>query len=314
MKHNLAVTLTLIIFFLVAELFGLYAIGRDLKISKSSAGQIITSHPVTAVGARPEIKNSQTLIYIFVSVLIGTVLILLLAKFRQPRIWKFWFFLAVWMAMAICLGVFMRPWLAIMVAFALALLKILKPNPISHNVTELLIYAGIALMIVPLLNALWAFILLIAFSVYDMIAVWKSKHMVSLAEFQMQSRVFAGFFIPYKMKAAPVQSSARQVASAPKKAGRHKKTLAAEAQSQSAILGGGDIALPMIFSGAFMEQLVRVQALTKEAAFFRASIISLFATAALAVLLFKSEKGKFYPAMPFLTIGCIVGTIVAMLI
>jgi presenilin-like A22 family membrane protease len=317
MKHKLNVTLILIAFFIAAEIFGLYAISRDMKVSKAPTGEIITVHPDTAVGARPDIRNSQTLIYIAVSVLIGTVLILLLAKFRKPKIWKAWFFLAVWSAMSICLGVFMKPWIAISVALALSAIKILKPNPISHNITELLIYAGIALMIVPLLNAVWAFLLLIAFSIYDMIAVWKSRHMISLAKFQMDSKVFAGLSIPYSLKQGEKEKTSEMNYAPSKKTAREKAAKPAakseEGQPQLAILGGGDIALPMIFAGSFMEWTIR-GGLSKASALLHASVIIAFASVALALLLFKSEKGKFYPAMPFLTAGCAVGAIAAMLI
>jgi hypothetical protein len=45
-----------------------------------------------------------------------------------------------------------------------------------------------------------------------------------------------------------------------------------------------------------------------------ALLIVLGATLALAGLFYASKKGKFYPAMPFITAGCFVGLVIAYLI
>ncbi len=334
MKHTLSITLFLVIFFFIAQIFGLFVINKDMKVETTPSGQIETVHGETAIGERPEIKGSSTFIYMIVAVLIGTVLLLVFARFRGFNLWKIWFFFAVWMSMAISLGVFAKAGIALIIAFVLALLKIFRPTFIVHNGTELLVYSGIALLLVPLFTAFWAFMLLIAFSLYDMFAVWKSKHMVKLAKFQMESNVFAGFFIPYRRtkkgikaevakkpeKKAKEIKSAKMAAFAKKQKAYLQKQLpkaaapGAAEESTNAVLGGGDIALPMIFSGAIMEELVRMQNISKNIALLKASIIPIFAAIALFILLVKSEKGKFYPAMPFIAIGCIIGYIIVLLL
>ncbi len=50
-------------------------------------------------------------------------------------------------------------------------------------------YTGIAILFVPILNVFWMIILLIVISIYDAYAVWKSKHMVKMANFQMIKQV-----------------------------------------------------------------------------------------------------------------------------
>ncbi len=72
-------------------------------------------------------------------------------------------------------------------------------------------------------------------------------------------------------------------------------------------MGGGDIAFPMIFAGVVMDTLIRSMGFSKPSAFLMAMIIPLVVTVALFILLYKAEKDKFYPAMPFLTAGCLVG-------
>jgi len=43
-------------------------------------------------------------------------------------------------------------------------------------------------------------------------------------------------------------------------------------------------------------------------------IVVLFATISLLLLFVFAKKGKFYPAMPFLTAGCIAGWLLGLLI
>ena len=60
---------------------------------------------------------------------------------------------------------------------------------------------------------------------------------------------------------------------------------------------------PLLFSGV----LFKIYGWTALIAVFTSTI-------ALAYLLFKSEKGKYYPAMPFLTVGCLIGYVIIKLI
>jgi presenilin-like A22 family membrane protease len=51
------------------------------------------------------------------------------------------------------------------------------------------------------------------------------------------------------------------------------------------------------------------------AGFFWTAIASLIgATAGLTLLILNSEKGKFYPAMPFITLGAFTGLLVSWLL
>jgi hypothetical protein len=84
-------------------------------------------------------------------------------------------------------------------------------------------------------------------------------------------------------------------------------------KQKSAILGGGDVAFPLMFSAAVMESLI-FDGFTKQVAFLQSLIITLFVAIALWLLFIKSEKDKFYPAMPFLSAGCLVGYGIILLI
>jgi presenilin-like A22 family membrane protease len=244
-----------------------------------------------------------------VAILIGTGLILLLVRFRKFGIWKAMFFFAVWMTCSITLGVFIDPTLALIICVFFAFFKVIRPNIWIHNVTELLIYPGIAVIFVPLLDVTWVTLLLVAISAYDMFAVWKSKHMIGMAEFQTKSRAFAGVMISYKVKAAhKIAKAVKPLKGKRAAAAMAKHTALKEERDEykTAILGGGDIAFPLIFAGVVMDSMIKM-GVTKAAAFVYALVIPIVVAAALFSLLAFAKKDRFYPAMPFITVGCLAG-------
>jgi len=163
----------------------------------------------------------------------------------------------------------------------LGFFKVFRPRLITHNITELFVYAGIAVLFVPVMNLFSGVFLLLGISIYDAYAVWKSKHMIKLAKFQTKSKVFAGLFIPYQLPKGKIKKA--------------KKTKMVKVKH--AILGGGDIAFPLLFAGVIL----------KVYGFGWAFFIPPFSTAALTWLFLHSKKDKFYPAMPFLSAGCFLG-------
>tara|TARA_B100001964_G_C14104577_1_gene540891 strand:- start:373 stop:1071 length:699 start_codon:yes stop_codon:yes gene_type:complete len=226
---------------------------------------------------------------------------------KLGHFWKIWFFVAVFLTLSISFDVYIARVYAVVLALVLALMKTIRPNVYVHNFTEIFVYTGITIIILPYLNVVSAISLLVLISIYDMYAVWKSKHMIKLAKFQTQSKVFAGLMLNYgaqKKEEKVVKKEAKKEVS--------KKTKVVVKQ-KSAILGGGDVAFPLMFSAAVMESLI-FDGFTKQVAFLQSLIITLFVAIALWLLFIKSEKDKFYPAMPFLSAGCLVGYGIILLI
>jgi presenilin-like A22 family membrane protease len=157
-----------------------------------------------------------------------------------------------------------------------------------------------------------------------MYAVWKSKHMVAMAQFQTQSKVFAGLMIPYKQdeKSKKVEIFTKPVKEEITRTGA-PKIRAGQTSPKNAILGGGDIAFPLIFIGSVMNGLIlklheanpsMIINQIKAMAFLQSSIIILTSAIALTLLFVFAKKGKFYPAMPFLTAGCLLGWAITLLL
>ena len=293
MKHKLSVTILIVLIFLLSQFIGLYALNVNAKVVRTPTGETIVEHEDTVIGERPDLQGPETFVYILFAILIGTGLILVLVKLGKINIWKAMFFFAVWMTCSITIGVFIDPLLSLAISFLLAFFKVYKPNVWIHNLTELFIYAGIAIIFVPLLDVVWASLLLLSISAYDMFAVWRSKHMISLAEFQTKSRAFAGIMLSYRVKLKG--KIAKEKAKAEKTGEEFK----------NAILGGGDIAFPMIFAGVVMDSMMGT--LGKSLAFLYTLVIPAIVGVFLFLLLALAKKDRFYPAMPFLTAGCFVG-------
>jgi presenilin-like A22 family membrane protease len=292
MKHTIQVTLILLAVFLSAQILGLVIISRSVDKETTATTGVLTYKELPFGVGRPEIeKPSLSWIYIVISVLLGTGLVFLIMKLGKVFLWKGWFFLSVAFCLTAAFAAFVNQWVALGLAVTLGLIKVLKPNILIHNFTELFIYGGLAAIFVPIMNIFSAFMMLIAISIYDAIAVWQSRHMVKLAKFQASSNLFAGLYFPYgNVKEAKEKTK-------PAVTDSNKSTN----MEHTAILGGGDIGFPLIFAGVAM----------KEVGFGLALIIPTLVAVALALLLFKGEKGKFYPAMPFLSIGCAAGYVIA---
>lgn len=300
MKYDWEITLILTGLFLVSQVLGLGILYGDLDVISTPDGPQVV-HPPTAIGERPDVdtESGESVLFILSGVFLGTILLLLIIRFGQINAWKLLFFIAVITTITISLGVFLPALWALLIAAILTFLKIFRSNIVVHNVTEIFIYAGIAVLFVPLFNLFWITILLLAISAYDAFAVWQSKHMIKLAQFQTGSRLFAGFFVSRKEKAKGAKAKITKKVKGAVKRGKMEKVRAREA-----ILGGGDIAFPLIFAGVVMESLAIGGKLN---AFLLTLAIPVVLTLVLLGLLIKGEQGKFYPAMPFLTAACLIG-------
>ncbi|MGB9748411.1 MAG: presenilin family intramembrane aspartyl protease [Candidatus Woesearchaeota archaeon] len=315
MKHNLKITALVILFFLLSQAIGLGVLMKYVDYKKTKETGQISWKDLPYEIERPKVQESTSFIYIFAAIIIGTILLLGLIRTRVKFFWKLWFFLAVMSCLAISFSAFIPAGIAFLLATMLAFWKIIKPNFYVHNLTELFIYGGIAAVFVPVMNVFSASLLLIIISIYDFIAVYKIKHMVTLAKFQSSENVFAGLYMPYSKKESKLITSLKRrhgledksfETRKEKENENRKSNLKARTRNdfEIAILGGGDIALPLIFTGVILKTYGLLSSFT----------IILFSTLALTYLLFKSEKKKFYPAMPFITTGCFIGYISILLL
>ncbi|MGM5480786.1 MAG: presenilin family intramembrane aspartyl protease [Nanobdellota archaeon] len=317
MKHNVRITVLLLALFLVSQFLGLFLITYDVTpqivVDEDNVTRVNATYSDTAMGERPEFqRETGPLWYLVIGIAIGTGILLVLMRLKSGRhLWKAWYFLAVVIAISIALGVFLNHTLAVIIAVILAFLKIQRQSPIIHNVTEMFMYAGISFLLIPLFSTMWVSLaLLLLISVYDMYAVWKSKHMIKLAKFTTESQLFAGLAIPYAVEAKQKKQENHTGENHTYKTFRQTSKKHAKKKTKTsvkqAILGGGDIVFPLLFAGTVLQTLI-FKGMEKYTALLYTSFIPLAALVALALLFFKGKSDRFYPAMPFLTIGCLVG-------
>lgn len=310
MKHNIKITIILIAMFLVTQIIGLFVINFYENPNQE-----------LPYGMEPpaDINPQTSIISILFAFALAITLFFVLTRINAEKFIRLWFFAVTIIAIGLTINVLIlfllknppNPYeylsiIALIFAIPLAYFKIFRRNILIHNFTELLIYPGIAAVFVPILNVLGIIILLLAISLYDIWAVWHSKFMQNMAKYQIDKlKFFTGFFIPYagkeiKQKIKLLKQKYKNKSERVKESAFKK----AKIKINLAILGGGDIIFPIITAGVFF----------KYAGLIPALIITASATLGLLVLFILARKGKFYPAMPFLTIAMYLGMIVNWLI
>ncbi len=293
MKHSLKINIILISIFFISQIIGLAItnsyINHKLLVETGKVEFISLPYNIE----RPPLEQKSSFVFIFLAIIIGTILMLIIIRFKKSIFWKVWFFLAVTLCLSVAFSAFLNQYIAFPLAIIFGWYKIFKQNKIIQNLTELFIYGGLAAIFVPVINLFAAFVLLILISIYDFIAVLKIKHMVTLAKFQTKENIFAGISIPYEKTEKP--TAIKEI-----KAEKTKKE-----KIKTAILGGGDMGFPLLFAGVVMKNLMKENTILL--GFLKALIIPVFASIALFLLLILAKKDKFYPAMPFLTAGCFLG-------
>jgi len=294
MKHNIKITAVLLLMFLATQFIGLYVVDHYSK----------TDLPLGLES--PDLQGDREYSQMFLSIVVAFViaigLLLLLTHFKVEFLLKLWFLLVVVIALIISFMSIIPTFqyitlIALLLAIPLGLVKIYGHNLLVHNATELFIYPGIAAVFVPLLN-IWTIVaLLVAISLYDMWAVWKSGIMQKMAKYQIDKlKVFSGFFIPY------VSKKVRMKIKKMKKSELKKKKI----KVNVAILGGGDVIFPIIAAGVMMK--------TFPETIIPALLVIAGAALGLAYLFVFAKKKKFYPAMPYISAGIFIGIGISYLI
>ena len=275
-------TVILLVIFLLAQFIGIAVLYKYIDPAKSAATGKVEFKELP-IGERPPVEEKTSFLPIIIAILIGTGFLLLLMKYNLIWIWKVWFLLAAFFALTIAWDAFLPTTMAFVLAFIFAVWKVFRPNVLVHNFTELFIYGGLAAIFVPLFNLFSVIVLLLLISAYDAYAVWKSKHMITLAKSQAKAKIFAGLMLPYKLGKVSL--------------GKPKSGMKIKVKKvRTAILGGGDIGFPLIFAGVVL----------KEMGLWQSLFIPFGALLGLAVLLWNGKENRFYPAMPFISAGCFV--------
>ncbi len=214
-----------------------------------------------------EVTNS---IYYFLMIIGFTVFILLLAKFKGFL--KVIFYILIFLTYIYAFTPFFG-YLSFVLSLILLYLLIKKRNWIVINLSALLIAASITAIFGISFEPLPAIILLLALAIYDFIAVYKTGHMLKLADSVSELSIPILFIIPRRDK--------------------------------NAIMGVGDVVIPNILAvSAFFFNHCLVQAMLTIAFGYVGLII---------LMNYIEKKGGAHAGLPFLNTGAIIGYLIGFL-
>ena len=254
-------------------------------------------------------------------------LVSLIFKYKVDLIMKLWFLLVIIIASTISINsifignisnhyILASVFFTMSISIFLGIKKVFYPNKYLNYLTDVLIYPGIAVLFIHTIfgenitkNIVTLFSLLILISVYDYWAVRKSKIMTKMAKYQIEKlNVFGGILIPVmskedKLKLKNIRTKYKEKAEIEKQVKRSKIKFSA------AVLGGGDIAFTTIAMGILMHSYSS-KSLFGVPGLIPGLFVLLGSTLGILYIFIFGDKDKPYPAMPYITIGIILSTLI----
>jgi len=233
----------------------------------------------------PQISFSQFILNFLLATLF-IFLILRFVKFEKEKgtIFKILFILAVSLGGLLFLETWLPEPLSLIFVFVLIFWWLKKPSVLIQDLLIILGIAGTGSILGLSLNPLMVILLLVIFSIYDFIAVYKTKHMVRMAKAMLESRAILALVIP------------------PNIFGFRESLEKIQPGGKFLILGGGDIAFPLIFSVSLIPSGILHSFIV---ALF--SLIGLFAS---FWFFTKQKERKPIPALPPIALFSIIGYLI----
>ena len=233
----------------------------------------------------PQISFPQFILNFLLATLF-IFLILRFIKFEKEKgtIFKILFILAVSFGGLLFLETWLPEPLSLIFVFVLIFWWLKKPSVLIQDLLIILGIAGTGSILGLSLNPLMVILLLVIFSIYDFIAVYKTKHMVRMAKAMLESRAILALVIP------------------PNIFGFRESLEKIQPGGKFLILGGGDIAFPLIFSVSLIPSGI-----------FNSLIVALFSLIGLFASFWfftKQKERKPIPALPPIALFSIIGYLI----
>jgi len=187
--------------------------GNAVKMSKSSKIQVLVmllfvmAVQILALAITPAISASGNRVfedpasisnpfaYLFL-ILVFTGLLLLAIRLKKGKVVGGFIFLSVAASIYYVIVAFISPLLALMPTLAIMLLLRFYPEWYIIDAFGILVCAGISSLFGVSMTILPALLLLVVLAVYDAISVYKTRHMVSLAEGVIKIKAPLLFVVP----------------------------------------------------------------------------------------------------------------------
>ncbi|MEM5794480.1 MAG: presenilin family intramembrane aspartyl protease [Candidatus Aenigmatarchaeota archaeon] len=271
--------------FLLTQILGLYIGNEYIQLIKAGEAEPAFENPES-------VENSILLIFYM---LLMTGLIILIIKYRKTLI-RVLEAVAVFFASMITFD-FLFPVVILFVpvslilAFILTAWKILRPSVLNQNLAIIFSIAGAGAVIGASLGVLPVLVFIALIAIYDFISVFLTKHMVYIAkEITKTPTAFTAAF-PYKFEK-------------PKKVAVRGRKITKKFHVFQ--LGGGDIALPLIFSVSVLRSFGLIQAIF--------SMIGALIFLSILIYYVTKKPGMALPGIPWISCGMLSFFIISMLI
>lgn len=244
------------------------------------------------LGGLPESKSFSFTFadLIILVILFGTIFFLSRHKKAAHLSFKFFLILVVFSGSQVVFGSFISsPW-NLLIALIFTLLFSIGGNVFIHNLAMILGIAGIGAVLGLSISVEIGLILLVVMSLYDIIAVYVTKHMVAMARSMVEGGAIFGFLIPFEFRGF-----------------FYGKSKAREGIGQNfMILGSGDIGLPLIFVASLIKTSVSSAVIV--AAF---SVVGLFVT---HIFFMNQRQRRAMAALPPIATMTIIGYLITVVI
>lgn len=237
----------------------------------------------------PQISFWKFLSYFVVATLfILAISFLIKVKKRKGLIYKGIFVLTALWGGAITLSLLMPDIFALVLMVILILRWHKAPSVFLHNLIMILGLAGVGAVLGLQIAPLVAVALLIILSLYDFIAVYKTKHMVKMAKEMIEQGTILALIVPQKI--SDFKAGIKEV----------------KAGGKFLILGGGDVAFPLLLCASLVSD-----GIINSLIVFVFALIGLF----FSFWIFISQKTrKPIPALPLIALFSIIGFLLTLLV
>lgn len=262
------------VFFALAQVMGLFGSARIKELLNN---------------VRPE-TTDFSVIEVLIFVLILGIMIFLFRKFgsKSENFYKFFLGFSIFLGSQALFSILVPDIFSIGLGAAAVYLFFKYRFALLHNLIIIVAITGIGIIFGISLQPIHGVILLLAFSAYDIIAVYKTKHMVKMAEDMIQQNAIFGIVVPF------------QTSDFFSRIGNGFE------REKFMILGSGDVAFPTILiASAVVSQ-----------SFYSGLLVMLFSFAGLFIthLLFNLQKiRRPMAALPPIAVASIIGYLISSL-
>ncbi len=284
MKNETISQINMIMIFIIANLLALILLPAYRMMYEGSMGT--------------QGNNPWIAVYYSIYIIAITAVILYIAKKSKINLLKGIFYFSIaWAMWYALIPIFLYFWIpfydviSLAVAIIITVLLIKNPEWYLVDIVGILVTVGIALILGISLGILPIVIFLSILAIYDAISVYKTKHMISLADNVIKYNLPALFVVPSKS-----DFSFKKVKGISKN--REKE------EREAYYMGYGDVLIPSILVISAARNFGFISALFTLAG-------SLLTMLLLAVMV---NTGKPQPGLPYLNAGALAGLIISLLL